>query len=162
MLALAEQTKTSLAKLEKNAVLLQSHKQETSIQNEIQMMRPTVHLKDLLNFRERLNKYSDLSKETERIRNAQLRAIEKEIERTQAVVDSAEKTVELIHNKQALDEFRNSLLSLVSRLEDTGLAKKLQKPLASADAMSNFFDELWKIENTPKRTEEDVETQKIS
>lgn len=160
MLALAEQTKASLAKLEKNAALLQSHKQEISIQNEIQMMRPNAHLKDLLNFRERLNKYGNLSKETERIRSAQLRTIEKEIERIQEVVDSAEKTVGLIDNKQALDEFRNLLLSLAPRLEDTGFAKKLQKPLASADAMSIFFDELWKIENTPKRTEEDVQDAK--
>ena len=155
--ALAEQAKASLVKLEKNAGLLQAHQQETSIQNEIRMMHPNANLKDLLVFRAQLTKYEGLSKETEKIRSDRLRIVENEIKRVEEVVDNAEKYLGQIDNRQDLDELRGSLSNLAPRLEDTAFAKKLQKPLASAVLINNFFNDLWKIENSSMRTEEDVE-----
>ena len=154
--SLAETVTASLAQLEKNAALLQTRQQELGIQTEISLMRTSAPLKDLLQFRERLSKYENLSKETKKIRDTQLAAIEKEIECIEDTVENGEKKLEQLDSKQALAEWKNTLSALAVRTEGTQFVRKLEKVLDSAAKLGNYFDELWIVENTPLRTEEDV------
>ena len=155
--ALAERVKQSSDTLQKNGELLQIRQKEAGIQSELRMLPPNAPLKFLYDFREKWANYDGLSKETQKIRDAQIRSVEKEIQQIEEAIDTIEKGVEQVDSKQALDELRRSLMLLVHRLEGTALVKRLDKPRSIMELLTSFFEELWKVENTTVTTEEDVQ-----
>lgn len=158
--ALAERVKKSLATLEDNAESLRVRQEEASIQNELHMLQISAPIKALYEFCEKWEKQSGLSKETQRFRDAQVRAAKQEIDRVENVIENLEKDIEQIGSKQALEILGRSLPLLAHRVEGTALSKKLAKPTSIIESLGEFFDELWKIDNTTFATEEDVHSLK--
>lgn len=151
---LAERVKKSIATLADNAESLRIRQEEASIQNELRMLQISAPLKSLYDFCEKWKKQTGLSKETQKLRDAQIRAAEQEIDRVESDVEDLEKDIERIDSKQALDILNRSLLLLAHRVDGTALSKKLVKPMAAIESLGQFFEELWKVDNTVIATEE--------
>jgi hypothetical protein len=151
---LAERVKKSIATLADNAESLRVRQEEASIQNELRMLQISAPLKSLYDFCEKWKKQTGLSKETQKLRDAQIRAAEQEIDRVESDVDDLEKDIERIDSKHALDILNKSLLLLAHRVDGTALSKKLVKPMDTIESLGQFFEELWKVDNTVIATEE--------
>ncbi len=157
---LAERVKKSIATLEDNAEALHVKQEEAGIQNELRMLQISAPLKMLYDFCEKWKKQNELSKETQKIRDVQIRAAEQEIKQIENALGNIEKEIEQVDSKQTLDVLSRSLLLLAHRVEGTALSKKLAKPTTNIETLRQFFDDLWKIDNTVFATEEDVQSLK--
>jgi hypothetical protein len=147
--SLEERTGQALARLGERAEQLRKDAAEKPIVVEIQGMTLSAPLKDLRDYRRRLEALSGLSESADRLRQEKLSQIINRIEQHEQFASQLMPALEDIASASDLDQLRERLLRAHNVYEGTELVVMLDRVKQRADMLREFFTHLADVQRHP-------------
>lgn len=156
--SLAEKVDQALSKLEQRYEELKRTEDEKSIVTAIQNMTTSAGLSILYEYRDRLEKYKNLSQSTERLRQSKVAQIYDRIHQYEKLVEVLPSAVEEASSLADLRKQKELLLRNLEQTQETPVHQILTALLQKTEQLESFFEQLQELERLPHLSPKDLDS----
>jgi hypothetical protein len=155
--SLAEKVDQALQKLEQRYEELKRAEDEKPIVAAIQNMATSAGLSTLYEYRDRLEKYKNLSPSTEKLRESKAAQIDNQIRQYEQLVEMLSFAVEKVSRLADLNKQKELLLRNLEQTKETPIHQKLTALQKEIEQLEGFFEQVQNLDQLPHRSPEEVD-----
>jgi len=159
--ALHDCVRKAIDKLEENKKRLEREAEEEPIRAKVRAMSVRAPLQQLYEYRDELRKMSGFSEPTMSLIQEKFSHIEVEIDRLEKAAIDHISNLDSVQSLQQSRTWRDHLLQIKSRYENTEWEQKFTEALAKGDRIIQFFEDLREISRQTAHSPADVDALKV-